>query len=77
MPTFHQLLKKAQIKGGSNRAYLCTFQEYPKEAVRLPWDGGFSWKKDDNGQLLWPTSLPGLGGAFFWVAEIKTICMMR
>src|SRR5690606_7352637 len=31
-----------------------------------PWDGGFSWKKDDNGNDFVATSCQGLGASVWW-----------
>ena len=42
------------------------FQGYPKEAVRAPWDGGFSWKKDDLDLPFVATSCQGLGASVWW-----------
>ncbi|GGG47862.1 peptidase M1 [Croceivirga lutea] len=38
----------------------------PKEAVRAPWDGGVSWKKDKNGNPFIATSCQGLGASVWW-----------
>ncbi len=38
----------------------------PKEAIKAPWDGGFSWKKDKNGQHFVATSCQGLGASVWW-----------
>ena len=38
----------------------------PKEAIRAPWDGGFSWKKDTNGKHFIATSCQGLGASVWW-----------
>ncbi len=42
------------------------FSGLPKEAVRAPWDGGFSWKKDPNGNPFIATSCQGLGASVWW-----------
>jgi len=42
------------------------YQGKPKEAVRAPWDGGFSWKKDANGTDFIATSCQGLGASVWW-----------
>lgn len=42
------------------------YEGHPKEAVRAPWDGGFSWKKDDNGNHFVATSCQGLGASVWW-----------
>ena len=39
---------------------------YPKEAVNAPWDGGFSWKKDDNENPWIGVSCQGLGASVWW-----------
>ena len=38
----------------------------PREAKRAPWDGGLSWKKDDNGNHFIATSCQGLGASVWW-----------
>jgi aminopeptidase N len=42
------------------------YQGNPKEAIRAPWDGGFSWKKDNNGNHFVATSCQGLGASVWW-----------
>ncbi|HEA22297.1 MAG TPA: M1 family peptidase [Pricia antarctica] len=61
---FVQLIKK-QIKGDVNEI-LVHYSGHPKEAVRAPWDGGFSWKKDDNNKDFVATSNQGLGASVWW-----------
>ena len=38
----------------------------PREAVRAPWDGGFSWKSDSRGLPFAATSCQGLGASVWW-----------
>lgn len=38
----------------------------PQVAKRAPWDGGFSWKKDENGKHFVATSCQGLGASVWW-----------
>jgi len=38
----------------------------PREAVRAPWDGGFSWERDSNGTPFIATSNQGLGASVWW-----------
>jgi aminopeptidase N len=38
----------------------------PKEAIRAPWDGGFSWKQDSTGLPFIATSCQGLGASVWW-----------
>lgn len=58
-------LKKKQIKGTSNEV-IVYYSGKSKEAVRAPWDGGFSWKKDENGNDFVATSCQGLGASVWW-----------
>ncbi|MCW5517034.1 M1 family metallopeptidase [Muriicola sp. Z0-33] len=58
-------LVKPQRKGDKNEIVIL-YEGYPKEAIRAPWDGGFSWKKDDNGKHFVATSCQGLGASVWW-----------
>ncbi|MEG3659724.1 M1 family metallopeptidase [Arenibacter palladensis] len=58
-------LKKPQRKGDVNEIKVY-YSGHPKEAVRAPWDGGFSWKKDNNGKHFVATSCQGLGASVWW-----------
>ena len=42
------------------------FSGKPKEAVRPPWDGGYTWSKDGNGQAFIATSNQGIGASIWW-----------
>ena len=64
-PAYFINLKKKQIPGEYNELYV-QYAGKPKEAVRAPWDGGFSWKKDDNGKHFIATSCQGLGASVWW-----------
>lgn len=59
------LLDKKQNVGDFNEIEVY-YSGYPKEAVRAPWDGGFSWKKDTNGNDFVATSCQGLGASVWW-----------
>ncbi|CAM1372670.1 Peptidase M1 [Tenacibaculum litopenaei] len=61
---FIQLL--APQKKGTTQTVTVHYQGHPKEAKRAPWDGGFSWKKDENGQHFVATSCQGLGASVWW-----------
>ena len=61
---FIQLLKP-QIKGDINEVKVY-YSGHPKEAVNAPWDGGFSWKRDNNGNHFIATSCQGLGASIWW-----------
>ena len=58
-------LKKKQKKGDFNEIVV-HYSGHPKEAIRAPWDGGFSWKKDDNGKHFVATSCQGIGASVWW-----------
>jgi aminopeptidase N len=42
------------------------YEGHPKEAKNAPWDGGFSWEKDENGNHFVATSCQGLGASAWW-----------
>lgn len=42
------------------------YEGNPREAVNAPWDGGISWKKDDNGNDFIASSCQGLGASVWW-----------
>lgn len=42
------------------------YEGHPKEAVRAPWDGGISWKKDNNDNHFIASSCQGLGASVWW-----------
>jgi aminopeptidase N len=51
---------------GSVQSLDVYYEGLPKEAVRAPWDGGLSWKKDTNGNHFVATSCQGLGASVWW-----------
>lgn len=58
-------LQKPQ-KVGDHNEIVVHYSGHPKEAVRAPWDGGFSWKTHDNGKPFVATSCQGLGASVWW-----------
>ena len=42
------------------------YEGNPREAVRAPWDGGISWKKDENEKDFIASSCQGLGASVWW-----------
>ncbi|WP_339705913.1 M1 family metallopeptidase [uncultured Kriegella sp.] len=58
-------LEKPQHKGDFNEVVV-HYSGHPKEAVRAPWDGGFSWKEDSTGKPFVATSCQGLGASVWW-----------
>ena len=61
---FIQLNDKQNI--GDINSVIVHYKGFPKEAKRAPWDGGFSWKKDNNGKHFIATSNQGLGASVWW-----------
>ncbi|ARV16188.1 M1 family metallopeptidase [Polaribacter sp. SA4-12] len=61
---FVKLIKNQHI--GKTETVIVYYQGNPKEAIRAPWDGGFSWKKDKNGNHFVATSCQGLGASVWW-----------
>ncbi|MBA6151250.1 M1 family metallopeptidase [Gelidibacter maritimus] len=62
----HFITLKSDQKKGSLQSLDVYYEGQPKEAIRAPWDGGFSWKKDDNGNDFIATSCQGLGASVWW-----------
>lgn len=58
-------LKKKQKLGDVNSMEVF-YKGNPREAKRAPWDGGFSWKQDANGNPFVATSCQGLGASVWW-----------
>lgn len=58
-------LTKPQTVGDYNEI-IVHYSGKPKEAIRAPWDGGFSWAKDENGKHFVATSCQGLGASVWW-----------
>lgn len=61
---FVKLLKKQII--GKTDSIIVHYTGNPKEAIRAPWDGGVSWRKDKNGNHFVATSCQGLGASVWW-----------
>ena len=51
---------------GETNSVIAFYEGKPKEAVRAPWDGGISWKKDSNGNHFVASSCQGLGASVWW-----------
>ena len=61
---FVKLMKEQVV--GNTESIVVYYEGNPKEAVRAPWDGGFSWKKDKNDNHFVATSCQGLGASVWW-----------
>ncbi|MGB5388246.1 MAG: M1 family metallopeptidase [Eudoraea sp.] len=58
------LLKPQKI--GEYNELIVNYLGRPKEADNAPWDGGFSWSTDQNGNPFVATSCQGLGASVWW-----------
>ncbi|WP_428657827.1 M1 family metallopeptidase [Runella sp.] len=61
---FIDLIKKQEAQ--KQEALVIEYTGRPRIAKRAPWDGGFSWKRDTNGQPFVATSCQGLGASVWW-----------
>lgn len=57
---------EALQKTGETKEIVISFGGKPKEALRPPWDGGITWKKDKNGQDFIGSTCQGLGASLWW-----------
>ncbi|AZQ65516.1 M1 family peptidase [Flammeovirga pectinis] len=62
---FFITLEKQQNIGDINNVVIY-YNGQPREAVNAPWDGGFTWNKDTNGNDFIATSCQGLGASVWW-----------
>ena len=62
----HFITLKSPQKIGITNAIVLHYEGKPQEAKNAPWDGGFSWKKDENGKHFVATSCQGLGASVWW-----------
>nr|WP_223154704.1 M1 family metallopeptidase [Aestuariibaculum sediminum] len=62
----HFITLKQKQPIGSTQAIEVYYEGTPREAVKAPWDGGFSWKKDKHGNPFVATSCQGLGASVWW-----------
>ncbi len=62
----HMVLFNEKPETGVYNEIKVYYSGKPKEAIRAPWDGGFSWKKDKNGKHFVATSCQGLGASVWW-----------
>ena len=59
-------LKKPQTRIAESEEIEVYYEGQPRIAVRAPWDGGISWKKDTNGIDFIASSCQGLGASVWW-----------
>ena len=59
------VLKAKQKKDAVNTVEL-QFEGKPVVGARLPWDGGWTWKKDSNGKPFAANANQGIGSSIWW-----------
>ena len=62
---YHVYLATNQNKG-EKKQIVVFYGGKPKIAVNPPWDGGITWKKDENGKSFIASSCQGLGASVWW-----------
>ncbi len=62
----HFITLKDPQKENSINTIQVYYSGKPREAVRAPWDGGISWKKDNNNKHFVASSCQGLGASVWW-----------
>jgi aminopeptidase N len=55
-----------QIPKGKQFGLTIFYHGVPKEAIRPPWDGGWIWKKDSNGEPWMSVACQGLGASVWY-----------
>ena len=58
-------LKEAQLTGSTQKLTVY-YSGNPRVARNAPWDGGFTWEKDQNGQHFIATANQGIGASVWW-----------
>ncbi|MCB0666746.1 MAG: M1 family metallopeptidase [Saprospiraceae bacterium] len=53
-------------KAGSIQQLQVEYSGHPHEAVNPPWDGGFIWSKDEEGNPFIATACQGIGASIWW-----------
>ncbi|RDK86954.1 peptidase M1-like protein [Marinirhabdus gelatinilytica] len=62
----HFISLKQKQKKGSQQQLELYFSGKPQEAKNAPWDGGWSWKRDNNDNHFIATSNQGIGSSIWW-----------
>ena len=55
-----------ELKTGSSQKINVSFAGKPREAIRPPWDGGWIWKQDANGNPWMSVACQGLGASVWY-----------
>ena len=61
---FVELIKKQVV--GAQEELVVMFSGKPQVAKNPPWDGGFTWKKDENNNPFIATSCQEIGASLWW-----------
>lgn len=64
---FIQMTESQQT--GTEQQVTVAFEGKPIVAARAPWDGGFTWTKDENGNHFIATSNQGIGASVWWPSK--------
>lgn len=62
----HFIQLKENQKHGTVNELTVYYSGNPRVAKNAPWDGGFTWKKDENGQHFIATANQGIGASVWW-----------
>lgn len=62
----HFIQLKEKQKNGASNTIIIHFSGTPRVARNPPWDGGFTWKKDSNGNHFIANSNQGIGSSIWW-----------
>ena len=62
----HFVLLEDSQPANSSQELIVYYSGKPVEARMPPWDGGFSWRKDGNGNHFVATSCQGIGASVWW-----------
>lgn len=62
----HFIKLKEKQPVGSLQKIVMSFEGKPIEAKNPPWDGGFTWKRDQNNNHFIATSNQGVGSSVWW-----------
>lgn len=54
------------IKKGERESFIVVYSGHPIEAKNAPWDGGFIFSKDQNGNPWVATACQGVGASIWW-----------
>jgi len=54
------------LQKGDHRGVIIKYEGKPKEAIRPPWDGGLTFRRDSSGNHFVATSCQGLGASIWW-----------